>query len=860
MYYTNLTRILSATVIIIGLVVMIGWFTDDDVLKRLNPNWVTMKFSTAVSFLASGLVVLLMNESRNKNLEPAKIIIFAPLIIVLFFMATFLVSTIAGTSSGVSSLLVTEDPSSALQSVKPGTPSVGTMINFLLITGIGFTYLLVHPKHKKYSNICGAIVLALAIIALVGYAIDSPPLYYQIEGASGAMALHTAIAFALLGIGMMLFVRPKYLETNISKTRFSLKISTKITLAFLISALFPIIVLGFIAFDLAETSLEKETIIAVNKQADLHVDRIEAFFFERIADAAVTSEIDLFKREFGTLNQFYNDPTNIQYIKSDEEMHERLRIILDSYGYDNIMLVNLEGTVVFDSKHESESLFLGKSFLDIDHVTFLEGKKGVYLSDTIPDLGTDGLPVLFTSHPILDEDKNLLGVLIFDIPVKRFLDSIMQKSYIGETGETLVVNGVGDKVEILSSLRFAPSTELTMDEMMQGVQGPAYKATSGLDGTGYDVDYRNHEIIAAWRYIPSLEWGLVSKIDTAEAFAPIYQLQQDITVLAIVFIIGIGFFGVSASRTISNPILKLKDLAVRISKGELGAKVLVQSTDEIGQLSEMMNETSQKLKDIQKEKQEFLAMITHELKTPLTPIQGFCEMLKDPDMGELNENQKEAVYEIYNNSEELLHLIENVLNAQKIEINKLKFNIQEIGVDEFIEGRYKSLLSLMVEKGIKFMNSTEKGLVVKGDVKKLNEVFANLVQNSVDFVPDKNGRIEIGAKNQDKEVLFYVKDNGKGIPKDKIKNLFKKFYQIDSSYTRKHSGSGLGLSICKGYIKGLGGKMWVESEPNMETTFYFTLPKVQQKASFEKYEKDYVTRYGAKRKDKANKREYGFAN
>jgi len=216
-------------------------------------------------------------------------------------------------------------------------------------------------------------------------------------------------------------------------------------------------------------------------------------------------------------------------------------------------------------------------------------------------------------------------------------------------------------------------------------------------------------------------------------------------------------------------------------------------------------------------------------------------------MGELNEDQKEAVDEIYDSSEELLHLIENVLNAQKIELQKLKFNIREIGVDEFMEGRYKSLLSLTAEKGIKFVNSTEKGLVVKGDIKKLNEVFANLVQNSVDFVPDKNGRIEIGAKNQDKEMLFYVKDNGKGIPKDKIKNLFKKFYQIDSSYTRKHGGSGLGLSICKGYIEGLGGKIWVESEPNVETTFYFTLPKVQQKASFEEYEKDYVDRYKIKK-------------
>ena len=101
------------------------------------------------------------------------------------------------------------------------------------------------------------------------------------------------------------------------------------------------------------------------------------------------------------------------------------------------------------------------------------------------------------------------------------------------------------------------------------------------------------------------------------------------------------------------------------------------------------------------------------------------------------------------------------------------------------------------------------------------------MQNGVDFVLDKNGRIEIGAESQDKEVLFYVKDNGIGIPKDKIKNMFKKFYQVDSSYTRKHSGSGLGLSICKGFIEGMDGKIWVESESGAGTTFYFTLPNAR---------------------------------
>jgi len=215
--YFDITRILSAVVIIIGLVVIIGWLLDIDALKSIIPTWVTMKFSTAVSFLMSGIVVMLMNEWRNNNSEFSRIFLFAPLIIISFFMATLLVTTIMGTTSGVSSLFVQEDPG-ALGSVKAGTPSVGTMINFLLIIGVGFASLLIGKNHKKDALIAGAIVLVLGIIALLGYGIDEPALYYQVEGVSGAMAIHTAIAFCLIGIGIMLFVIPKVQEKDASTT------------------------------------------------------------------------------------------------------------------------------------------------------------------------------------------------------------------------------------------------------------------------------------------------------------------------------------------------------------------------------------------------------------------------------------------------------------------------------------------------------------------------------------------------------------------------------------------------------------------------------------------------------------------
>jgi len=104
-------------------------------------------------------------------------------------------------------------------------------------------------------------------------------------------------------------------------------------------------------------------------------------------------------------------------------------------------------------------------------------------------------------------------------------------------------------------------------------------------------------------------------------------------------------------------------------------------------------------------------------------------------------------------------------------------------------------------------------------------VLNNLINNAIDFVPKDTARIEINAQMDNSEILFSVKDNGSGIKSDEQKNLFKKFYQLDTSPTRKHGGSGLGLSICKGIIEGLGGRIWVESKVGEGTTFYFVLPK-----------------------------------
>ena len=111
--------------------------------------------------------------------------------------------------------------------------------------------------------------------------------------------------------------------------------------------------------------------------------------------------------------------------------------------------------------------------------------------------------------------------------------------------------------------------------------------------------------------------------------------------------------------------------------------------------------------------------------------------------------------------------------------------------------------------------------------REISQVFSNLISNALAFRPVKNGVIEIGTLDNSDCVTFFVLDNGIGISEEQQKNIFKKFYQVDTSSKRKKEGSGLGLSICEGIVRNLGGRMWVESVINQGTTFFFDLPKAK---------------------------------
>ena len=235
------------------------------------------------------------------------------------------------------------------------------------------------------------------------------------------------------------------------------------------------------------------------------------------------------------------------------------------------------------------------------------------------------------------------------------------------------------------------------------------------------------------------------------------------------------------------------------------------------------------LREADKQREEFSTMVSHELKTPLTPIRFNTEMLAESGvLGTLNPDQLNSVKEIEINAARLEGLISDMLYAQKLDMNKLIFSIKKFDTGSCIKQVEKNLLSIIQEKGIELEINDSFAGDIFSDENRIQQVMENLLKNSIDFVPEKGGKISIEIQNSNDFVNFSVKDNGIGIPKDKEKYLFKKFYQADTSHTRKHGGTGLGLVICKGFVEGLGGEIWCESEEGKGTTFFFTIPKKQE--------------------------------
>ncbi len=225
-------------------------------------------------------------------------------------------------------------------------------------------------------------------------------------------------------------------------------------------------------------------------------------------------------------------------------------------------------------------------------------------------------------------------------------------------------------------------------------------------------------------------------------------------------------------------------------------------------------------------KDDFLTMITHELKTPLVPIKGYIDILMSEKLGTLNLEQQKRLEIIKSSTNSLLKLISDLLDAQKIELGILKMNKDIHDLVDIIKSTVNKMKPNAEKKGVVITTHLEDSIPFFCDNIRMEQVVSNLITNSLDFCSSHVGRIDINLRYENNGVKIMVKDNGVGISKEELDKIFVKFYQVDTSVTREHGGTGIGLSVCKGIVEGHGGKIWATSEGrNKGTEMHILLPK-----------------------------------
>jgi len=279
------------------------------------------------------------------------------------------------------------------------------------------------------------------------------------------------------------------------------------------------------------------------------------------------------------------------------------------------------------------------------------------------------------------------------------------------------------------------------------------------------------------------------------------------------------------------PLESITKALSRVKEGVYGERIEYHGTDEVGDLVNNFNIMSDTIKEKEEEakktdiaKDEFLAMITHELKTPLVPIQGYSDILLSEHLGKLTDKQRERINIIKSSSEALLSIISDLLDAQKLELGQLRMRKENHNIKETLERAIEVISPEAQTKNIK-INLNSEDIMLEYDSDRIRQVVTNLIKNSINAIDVEAGKIDVTVENYPTEIKISVKDNGVGIEPEKQKDLFKKFYQVDASLTREKGGSGLGLAICKGIVENHLGKIGVVSIPNQGSTFFFTIPK-----------------------------------
>ena len=322
-----------------------------------------------------------------------------------------------------------------------------------------------------------------------------------------------------------------------------------------------------------------------------------------------------------------------------------------------------------------------------------------------------------------------------------------------------------------------------------------------------------------------------------EGHARIHLMTKDLFLSAFIILIFTALaIGLWLYRSIATPLVKLKKATQNIKEGNLDFVLDVEGNDEFSQLCQDFEEMRRRLKEsteeknlIEKENKELISNISHDLKTPITAVKGYVEGIMD-GVADTPEKMDRYVRTIYNKTNEMDHLINELTFYSKIDTNRIPYTFSKLNVEDYFSDCAEEVGLELETKGIElvYANYVENDVVVIADGEQIRRVIHNIIGNAIKYMDKKRGIIQIRVKDVGDFIQVEIEDNGKGIGAKDLPYIFDRFYRTDISRNSSKGGSGIGLSIVKKILEDHGGKVWATSREGIGTIMYFVLRKYQE--------------------------------